>query len=908
MIIHIFCLLLTVFSVVLFASSTRNDPLKTIDEFIQDTPSLPRYVEAGYSPLGRSPIVDSLLESPFSMPHYAKTVAEAIKERSQQNSLAALGHAVLLAGGIPLTPLNEEPLFHDRVVPDKFLHSFPQDQAIEIYGWWQSFLQIRNQVKDLLSVLTEEEKAYLRENYNRFFFNGQEDDAAYSFFTTDSEYPLKFFALASRLDLAKLADCALQLSAIVDDIYQSQILRDIQIAENFVWEENGVKFIISYKNHTQHRENADFFIDLGSYNTFYTNAGGTEGGLRPLALHLDTKGNNTYMGKNFVQGSGFLGVGILASFAGNNTYIADQYSQGCGFFGVGILTNLEGRNHFELNFGGQSFALFGSSLLWSKQGNNHYHAKHGMAQAASSTLGIAFHVDNQGNNTYISGVQGHGGKRDGGIGQGGSSGVRASPWLNNPSFYGGLSFLYVGEGNNQFKTAWLGQGSAYFLGAGILVAEGSNDVLEADYDSQGQGLHLAAGLLMKNKGDNRFSGGWGSLGVAGDRSVGMLIANGGNNSFTGKDQSVGTARKPKALGVFINVGDHNHYAFEKTSNCNVQFPQNPKEWPRALFLQIGEGNTYPQNVDGFKRSDQSEWRVEGHSLAMSLPNLEKEQLENLFAKFSRSPNIACYHTAYCPLDSIDSDADRQRLANEILTANYERRRQIYETLDFIRFSDRKKDVDLSYLFKHVGSLADDQFNYAAMWALRNKDKTDLTEVKNGVRQERFASDYARKMAVSLIGTFWTEDAAPLLEHVMLHDKTEEIRYFAALALTLNLKPPAIAVLKKGLASDSEHVRYAIAKGLQNNSNPFALEVIVPLFDDPSIYVRRAAAFTAIAHKDKRGISVLLETLHYDTLDTEDNYGDNIFKHLSSYVGVDFGLDKTAWIEWWARVKDEFEFV
>ena len=54
--------------------------------------------------------------------------------------------------------------------------------------------------------LSHEEKAWIKENYNRFFFGKQDSDANYYFFTTDSPYPLKFFELASRIDLAKFAD------------------------------------------------------------------------------------------------------------------------------------------------------------------------------------------------------------------------------------------------------------------------------------------------------------------------------------------------------------------------------------------------------------------------------------------------------------------------------------------------------------------------------------------------------------------------------------------------------------------------------------------------------------------------------------------------------------------------------
>lgn len=914
------------FSLSVFLASfqflTYNKPIENttevaqlVDRFTQNIPSLPRYMEGGYSPLGRSPVVDTLLADPLYMPIYAEIVTGLIKNHSQHNHLCPLATSLLTASGIPATQFSkEEILKFPREIPNRFLEAFPQPTAKKIYGYWLAFMHIHQEVETILSVLSKDERKWVKENYNGFFFGKQDSDANYDFFTTDNHYPLKFFELASRIDLAKLSDCARKLSFITDDFYQSrEEFAQILLSGDFIWEENNLKFIISQKTHVEHRESADFFIDLGGYNTIHTNAGGTEGS-RSLALHIDLKGNNAYYGQNFVQGSGFLGVGLLVNCSGNNTYNADSYSQGCGFFGVGFLVNLEGNNRFILNFGGQSFALFGSSILWNKEGKNEYLAKQGMAQAASSTLGVAFLIDNQGNNSYTAGVSGKGGTtRYGGIGQGGSSGVRADPWLNNASFYGGLSFLYLGEGFNKLKTVWLGQGSAYFLGAGIVVAEGSHDIFEADYDSQGQGLHLAAGLVLKKGSHSQFKGGWGSLGVSGDRSVGMFISIGGNNSYQGTDQSIGSSRKPKSVGMFIDIGGHNTYVFQKLSNARLQFPQSPKEWSSALFLEVGKDSDYPANVDEFRRGNDMQWGIENHSKGISTQSFSENPAETLFAKFHAYPQVPFrfdpvhgWHTNTSYQTLIYQPEKAQELAQELLTANYDRRRQIYETLDLMRFKDRKIEYDLSDLLQKPTQIDEDAFNYAVLWALRNKDKIDLREIKNALSSGSFTSEYARKMAVSLVGTFWTPEAIPLLAQIMLQDKSEEIRYYAALSLAIHLSANSIDTLKQGAKSDSELVRYAIAKGLQESPNPSALALVVPLFNDDSFYVRRAAGLTALSLGDKNGVSIVLDTLQYDTLDTEDNYGDNIYKKLSFYLGVDFGLDKQAWMNWWNQVKDDFQ--
>lgn len=74
-----------------------NEPIKRpeeaihlLDRFMQDVPSLPRYVEGGYSPLGRSPVVDTLLHDPLYMPTYAEIVTGSIKTHSTNQAFFPL--------------------------------------------------------------------------------------------------------------------------------------------------------------------------------------------------------------------------------------------------------------------------------------------------------------------------------------------------------------------------------------------------------------------------------------------------------------------------------------------------------------------------------------------------------------------------------------------------------------------------------------------------------------------------------------------------------------------------------------------------------------------------------------------------------------------------------------------------
>lgn len=896
--------LLIICPLFIFISIIPQEFPQEVNYFIQNQPSLPRAAEAGYSLLGRAPVVDAVLGDPFYFPTYARLVSERIKHFSEDN-LSDLYEVVLKAGGIPYSPIAI--IQENEDVPKEFMEAFGSNIGEKLYFWWTLFIETYKKSEKILSSLNQDEKKWIRDNAEAFFF-GEEGKEKYDFFTTNSPMPLKFFELGSRIDLTELSNLTKNLCWIVDQVFENRDeLSFISLQDDFEWNEKGVSLIISEKNHSRHDKSADFYLSIGNNNTIANNAGGTEG-FRAASLFIDMGGHNTFMGKSYVQGSGVLGIGVLASFKGNNTYKAQTYSQGAGFFGSGILINLEGNNNFKIDFFGQSAAAFGASLLWNKGGKSQFIAHDGMAQAASSTLGVAFLVDNHGNDIFIAGESDKAGLRSSGIAQGASIGVRADPWIGNPSFYGGVSFFYNGGGNNFFKTSWYGQGSAYFLGAGIMVVEGSNNTFVADVNSLGQGLHMAAGLFLNQGGHSKFQGGWGSIGVAGDRSVGIFINTQGNNSYQGTVQSLGTARKPLAMGAFFQVGGNNSYQFENLSNANLQLPQNPLEWPKAIFLQIGNNNSYSES-DDFVRGDHLKWGIKNHSIGM---DIEIDKGTSLFEKFHKMPRLSfpfdpvngwSENVSYRSLKVEDID----KMISEIPHSTYDERRRIYESIDLYRFTNPDTKIDILSLMQEPGEIPEDQFNYSVVWAILQRSHVNLDEIARALENNQISSDLSRKLAITILSKRQTAEVASLLGKILQEDSSEENRAIAARVLGQMTIPEALENLKNGLKNPSEAVRYFAAKGLQDRNQQEILDLVLPLLSDESFYVRRAAAMTAISLGYKEGISILLDTLEYNTLDTEENYGDNIFNTLAKYVGVNFGVNKEAWINWWRSAKNTFSF-
>ncbi len=889
---------------------------KELQEFLSKPHPLPKYAEANYSLLGRSPVVDALLGDPFYIPVFAEMVSQELDKASANSSLAEVAGVSFRAGGIPQVSAPPSSPATGEKTPLKFIETFGPPLGDFIYAAWREFSRISKACEEILSPLTACEKEWLCEHCESYFF-GENNSLEYDFFTTDSPLPLNIFELASKIDVAALAASAKDLALIVDQMLgKTKALATLSLENDFIWEEEGRRLWISDRENAVFKEDADFFLHLKGNCKFENNAGGTRG-KKPCALHICLRGNNLFAGDKFVQGAGILGVGILANFGGSNTYKAKSFSQAAAFLGIGIVMDMGGGSDYQIGYFGQSAALFGASLLWNQQGECLYFSRDGMSQGASSTLGCAFLADGAGGSVFVLGSCENGGDdRSMGIGQGGSVGVRYDPWKGNPSFYGGLSFLYTGGGKNRYKGGWYSQGSAYFLGAGLLVDKGKEAIFSAEVDSQGQGLHLSCGCLLRSGGSSRFDSGFGSQGVAGDRSAAWLIHEGGPASFIGGEQTIGSARKPKAIGVLLNFGEKSSFLFGKLSSASIEFPRSPLEWPKALFLSAGQGGRFSKHEDSYERCDNCQWGISPHSLGFNLSGGSAFTYAQLFSKLPQRPRIDFdfdpvfgwrENTAFRPLKVASTKQELDSQVANILISGYDERRRLYECLDLYRFLGKKEDIDLSPLLGDLANAPVDRFNYAALWALNDKKTETAPVVALALGQSEIASPYSEKMAIRLIGELGSEDEISVLEKVLDRKTTEENQALAVYFLAKAGSQRFIPALQRSEETGSEEMRFALAAGLKESPLPEALDLLIPLLGDPSFYVRRRAALSALSLRYKPAIQVLLDTLKYRTLDTTENYGDNLFRELADYVGVDFGIDRQAWKRWWEHSKESFQF-
>jgi hypothetical protein len=146
-----------------------------------------------------------------------------------------------------------------------------------------------------------------------------------------------------------------------------------------------------------HRE-PDYFACLGQGFGFGTRDFASGG----VGILFDEKGNDSYIGEYFVQGSSYwFALGCLIDEEGNDKYIARRYSQGAAtHLTIGVLLDRAGNDDY-LSWGvsqgcGHDLSL---GLLYDQEGNDKY-SSDWLSQGAGNANGIGILLDDRGNDQY----------------------------------------------------------------------------------------------------------------------------------------------------------------------------------------------------------------------------------------------------------------------------------------------------------------------------------------------------------------------------------------------------------------------------------------------------------------------------------------------------------------------------
>jgi hypothetical protein len=316
--------------------------------------------------------------------------------------------------------------------------------------------------------------------------------------------------------------------------------------------------------HDLRKDPPRLLIDRGGNDRYIAPARGTPE--HPVCIVIDLSGDDRYGdGEDLSCGVGFFGTGILIDRGdGDDVYRSGHMSQGCGVFGVGILVDEGGNDVYECRDTGQGAGAWGVGLLLDRgKGNDRFHADL-FGQGFAYVGGIGLLHNEQGQDVYeAGGVHRHYplfNDRFQSLSQGFSIGMR-------PDASGGLAFLVDDEGNDRYLCDIYGQGASYWFAYGALVDGDGNDTYNLGQYGQGGGIHLATGVLLDLAGQDLYYNMHGvGTGGAHDFAVGILVDRAGDDYYAGSGGTMGGSLT-NSFALLLDGGGTDGYSAAKVNHA-----------------------------------------------------------------------------------------------------------------------------------------------------------------------------------------------------------------------------------------------------------------------------------------------------------------------------------------------------
>lgn len=337
----------------------------------------------------------------------------------------------------------------------------------------------------------------------------------------------------------------------------------------------------------------------------------------------------------FSQGSGLLGVGLLADGAGDDRYAASVYAQGSAALGVGMLYDGGGMDDYQLGNHGQGAAFFGLALLLDVEGDDRY-GVYTMGQGAGKPGGHGLLLDLHGDDTYIGyynamepylpepGYPNHYAldeswsysESDGtphymSVAQGVGWGYRGDWFSDLVNWGGGFGALVdLGEGDDVHYADDMSMGQGFVYGMGLLVDGGGDDTYRMFWWGMGAAAHMGVGVLLEEGGDDDLQSAWASAGFGYDCSIGWTLDHGGNDRYGGKWYA--GYSYTYGMSFFLNSGGDDVYNYDEAHSSPEYGVVNwgfPGQKLAGVFLELGGGSdTYHTDVEGI--GNDAEWYLE----------------------------------------------------------------------------------------------------------------------------------------------------------------------------------------------------------------------------------------------------------------------------------------------------------
>lgn len=277
------------------------------------------------------------------------------------------------------------------------------------------------------------------------------------------------------------------------------------------------------------------------------------------AILIDPAGDDHYLGAigaaGNLEGESNPVVSVSIDFSGSDTYAASSSRAfGSGVLGIAQHVDLDGDDTYRSGMFSQGCGVFGVGILLDKAGNDIYEAD-ALVQGAGA-IGVGLLIDLLGFDTYRGAIyaQGFGYVRGFGL---------LTDRHGYDCYYAGArydSYPVWGQFIISMSQGYgFGMRSAASGGIGILHDRDGKDYYNAEVFSQGGSYWFAIGALIDDNGNDHYQSEVYSQGAGVHLSTGIVLDRAGNDTYSSLHQAQGFAHD-LSVGWLIDEGGDDQYS------------------------------------------------------------------------------------------------------------------------------------------------------------------------------------------------------------------------------------------------------------------------------------------------------------------------------------------------------------
>jgi hypothetical protein len=283
---------------------------------------------------------------------------------------------------------------------------------------------------------------------------------------------------------------------------------------------------------------------------------------QPFLISLDPGGDDYYCCNAAVSEAVIRPVSIVVDLKGNDSYgVGEELTTICSSsWGLSYILDMEGDDEYFSRGMGLAFSIAGCSVLDDRSGDDKYICS-GEYSLAAAFFGHSLLIDHTGNDEYRSGSYS--------MGFGGSKGVALHlDYHGNDRYLTPTSFFTMGTSKGRWADAT--DGFSIAGGVGILMDFRGDDEYSSEGFSLGASYYYGLGLFADIDGADRYNSVSHSMGAAVHSSLALFADQSGNDKYNSDadslklTQSIGYGRDWSAAFFFERSGD-DEYCFGNKS-------------------------------------------------------------------------------------------------------------------------------------------------------------------------------------------------------------------------------------------------------------------------------------------------------------------------------------------------------